>query len=149
MKITLNILKKKGNSNLDKNKIAFDINLYDKEKFDLKETDYFVLSTNSEQIFKENTQLFNNYGKKNNETLLINHSKCLIDNKYDSSNIILTTKNADKFTANFVLEHMIKNLVNLGTTMLIISYNYNLKFQETKFQKKLMTSLNILIFLEE
>ena len=140
---------KKGISNLDKNKIAFDINLYEKEKFDLKETDYFVLSTNSEQIFKENTQLFNNYGKKNNETLLLNHSKCLIDNKYDSSNIILTTKNADKFTANFVLEHMIKNLVNLGTTMLIISYNYNLKFQETKFQKKLMTSLNILIFLEE
>ena len=34
------------------------------DKFDLKETDYFILSTNSEQIFKENTQLFNNYGKK-------------------------------------------------------------------------------------
>jgi arsenate reductase-like glutaredoxin family protein len=62
--ITLNILKKKDNSNLDKNKIVFDINLYDKEKFDLKETDDFLSSTNSEQIFKENTQLFNNYGKK-------------------------------------------------------------------------------------
>ena len=53
--------------------------------------------------------------KKNNETLLLNHSKCLIDNKHDSSNIILTTKHADKFTSNFVLEHMIKNLVNFGT----------------------------------
>ena len=38
--------------------------------------------------------------------LLLNH--CLIDNKYDLSNIILTRKYADKFTVNFVLEYMIK-----------------------------------------
>ena len=107
--------KKTDVTNVDKNKIAFDINLFEKEKFDLKESDYFVLSTNSEQTFKEGEQLYNNFGKKNNETLLLNHSKCLIDNKYDSSNIIYITKHADKFTANFVLEYMMKNLVNLGT----------------------------------
>ena len=127
---------KKGISNLDKNKIAFDINLYEKEKFDLKETDYFVLSTNSEQIFKENTQLFNNYGKKNNETLLLNHSKCLIDNKYDSSNIILTTKHPDKFTANFVLEPMIKNLVNLGTYDVDNFLQLQFKIPRNKVPKK-------------
>jgi hypothetical protein len=103
------------NKNIDKNKIAFDINLFDKKKFDLNETDYFVLSTNSEQTFKEGEQIFNNFGKKSNDILLLNNSLCLIDNINDSSVIILTTKQADKFTANFVLEHMMKNLVNLGT----------------------------------
>ena len=103
------------NKNVDKNKIAFDINLFDKKKFDLNETDYFVLSTNSEQTFKEGEQIFNNFGKKSNDILLLNNSLCLIDNINDSSVIILTTKQADKFTANFVLEHMMKNLVNLGT----------------------------------
>ena len=103
------------NKNIDKNKIAFDINLFDKKKFDLNETDYFVLSTNSEQTFKEGEQIFNNFGKKSNEILLLNHSLCLIDNIYDSTILLLTTKQADKFTANFVLEHMMKNLVNLGT----------------------------------
>ena len=103
------------NKNVDKNKIAFDINLYDKKNFDINETDYFVLSTNSEQTFKEGEQIFNNFGKKSNDILLLNNSLCLIDNINDSSVIILTTKQADKFTANFVLEHMMKNLVNLGT----------------------------------
>ena len=103
------------NKNVDKNKIAFDINLFDKKKFDLNETDYFVLSTNSEQTFKEGEQIFNNFGKKSNEILLLNHSLCLIDNIYDSTILLLTTKQADKFTANFVIEHMIKNLVNIGT----------------------------------
>ena len=103
------------NKNVDKNKIAFDINLYDKKNFDINETDYFVLSTNSEQTFKEGEQIFNNFGKKSNEILLLNHSLCLIDNIYDSTILLLTTKQADKFTANFVIEHMIKNLVNIGT----------------------------------
>ena len=40
------------------------------DKFDLKETDYFILSTNTEQIFKENIKLFNICGKKNNETFI-------------------------------------------------------------------------------
>ena len=103
------------NKNVDKNKIAFDINLYDKKNLDINETDYFVLSTNSEQTFKEGEQIFNNFGKKSNEILLLNHSLCLIDNIYDSTILLLTTKQADKFTANFVIEHMIKNLVNIGT----------------------------------
>ena len=103
------------NKNVDKNKIAFDINLYDKKNFDINETDYFVLSTNSEQTFKEGEQIFNNFGKKSNDILLLNHSLCLIDNIYDSTILLLTTKQADKFTANFVIEHMIKNLVNIGT----------------------------------
>jgi hypothetical protein len=128
--------KKTDVTNVDKNKIAFDINLFDKEKFDLKESDYFVLSTNSEQTFKEGEQLYNNYGKKNNETLLLNHSKCLIDNKYDSSNIILTTKHADKFTANFVLEHMIKNLVNLGTYDVDNFLQLQFKVPRNKVSKK-------------
>ena len=103
------------NKNVDKNKIAFDINLYDKKNLDINETDYFVLSTNSEQTFKEGEQIFNNFGKKSNDILLLNHSLCLIDNINDSTVVLLTTKQADKFTANFVLEHMMKNLVNLGT----------------------------------
>ena len=44
----LNILKKRY-YNIDKNKNSFDINRYNKNKFDLKETDYFVLSINTEQ----------------------------------------------------------------------------------------------------
>ena len=128
--------KKTDVTNVDKNKIAFDINLFEKEKFDLKESDYFVLSTNSEQTFKEGEQLYNNFGKKNNETLLLNHSKCLIDNKYDSSNIILTTKHADKFTANFVLEHMIKNLVNLGTYDVDNFLQLQFKIPRNKVSKK-------------
>ena len=37
---------KKYISNIDKNKIAFDINLYNKNKLELKETNCFVLSIN-------------------------------------------------------------------------------------------------------
>ena len=106
---------KKEILNIDKQKISFDMKNYNKEKFDLKDSDYFILSTNSNQTFEEGEQIYNNYGESSNEYLLINYSFCLIDNKYDSTNVILTTKQADKFTANFVLEYMMKNLVNLGT----------------------------------
>ena len=106
---------KKEILNIDKQKISFDMKNYDKEKLDLKNSDYFILSTNTKQTFKEGEQIYNNYGESSNEYLLINYSFCLIDNKYDSTNIILTTKQADKFTANFVLEYMMKNLVNIGT----------------------------------
>ena len=99
----------------NKKQISFDMKNYDKEKLDLKNSDYFILSTNTNQTFKEGEQIYNNYGESSNEYLLINYSFCLIDNKYDSTNIILTTKQADKFTANFVLEYMMKNLVNIGT----------------------------------
>ncbi len=106
---------KKDVTNINKSKICFDIKSYDKQKFDLNENNYFILSTNTNQVFNEGEQIFNNYGECSNEYLLINYSFCLIDNKYDSSNITHITKHADKFTANFVLEHMMKNLVNLGT----------------------------------
>ena len=58
------IFSKKRYFNIDKNKNSFDINRYNKDKFDLKETDCFVLSINAEQMFKENIKLFNICGKK-------------------------------------------------------------------------------------
>ena len=62
----LNILKKRY-YNIDKNKNSFDINRYNKDKFDLKETDYLYYR-----------QILNKCLKK---ILLLNH--CLIDNKYE------------------------------------------------------------------
>jgi hypothetical protein len=101
------------NENIDKNKIAFNKNVFEKENsLNLTDKDYFVISTNSEQIFEKNSQLFNNYGKSSNSYLLINYGFILIDNPNDKISLLINSKNIEKTTKNFIFETLPKNLVN-------------------------------------
>ncbi len=100
--------------NPNENKIIFDKNYFESNnnKLTINENDYFVISTNSEQFFDKNSQVFNNYGKSSNSYLLINYGFTLIDNPYDKLNLQINSKNIEKTTKNFIFEKLPKNLTN-------------------------------------
>lgn len=79
-----------------------DINIYSDDCIQLNQTDFFVISTNSNQSFQSNTEVYNNYGKSSNEYLLINFGFCLIDNYYDSSKIQMRLPKGNKVYTDMI-----------------------------------------------
>ena len=55
---------------------------------EIKEIDYFSISTSKGEKINKGNQVFNNYFNGGNKYLLKNYGFCLIDNKYDYTNII-------------------------------------------------------------
>lgn len=72
--------------------IKVDISRSIEEPYDRDPTndDYFVISTNSEEVFRKDEQIFNNYGKNSNLNLFINFGFCLLDNKNDYTKVQFT-----------------------------------------------------------
>lgn len=57
---------------------------------EIKQNDYFVLSTSTNQEYKKGVQVFSNYSNMANKTLLKYYGFCLLDNKYDYTVIIFS-----------------------------------------------------------
>lgn len=72
--------------------IKIDIGRSEDEPYDRDPTndDYFVISTNSEEVFRKDEQIFNNYGKNSNLNLFIIFGFCLLDNKHDYTKVQFT-----------------------------------------------------------
>lgn len=72
--------------------ITIDIGRSEDEPYDRDPTndDYFVISTNSEEVFRKDEQIFNNYGKNSNLNLFIIFGFCLLDNKNDYTKVQFT-----------------------------------------------------------
>lgn len=60
-----------------------------KKKLNIKENDFFSISTSKGEIIEEGSQVFNNYYDGGNKYLLKNYGFCLIDNKYDYTSIFI------------------------------------------------------------
>lgn len=57
---------------------------------DIRNNDYFVLSTSSGQFFKKGEQVYSNYSNMANKTLLKYYGFCLLGNKYDYTVMIFS-----------------------------------------------------------
>ena len=80
-------------------------------KYELTNSDYFVISTNS-QTFKKGSQVFNNYGICSNEYLLVNLGFCLLDNPGDKTKVILNFVKPEKKLKKFLIDNYIEDFVN-------------------------------------
>ena len=69
----------------------YNVNDYKKNKkiVKLEEKDYFSISTSKGEIIKKGNQVFNNYSDNGNKYLLKNYGFCLIDNKHETTPIII------------------------------------------------------------
>ena len=61
----------------------------DKKTVEIKENDFFSISTSKGEIIRKGDQVFNNYFNGGNKYLLKNYGFCLIDNKFDYTNVII------------------------------------------------------------
>ena len=106
---------KKKQENKEEKIEPFKVNYDDEENsitnIELKDSDYFVISTNS-QIFKSGEQIFNNYGICSNEYLLVNFGFCLLDNPGDKTRVILTMNKPEKKLKKFLETNFLKDFTN-------------------------------------
>ena len=139
---------KENSSQKNENKISFNKNDFDKnENIKITEKDYFVISTNSEQIFEKNSQVFNNYGKSSNSYLLINYGFILIDNPFDKLSLLINSKNIEKTTKNFILEKLPKNLTNHENLINKDIANLSFFISRNKLSKKLLMFFRFINYL--
>jgi len=134
--------------NIDKNKISFNEKDFDNnENIKITEKDYFVISTNSEQIFEKNCQVFNNYGKSSNSYLLINYGFILIDNPFDKLSLLISSKNIEKTTKNFILEKLPKNLTKIDSLINDNIATLSFYISRNKLSKKLLMFFRFINYL--
>jgi len=72
------------------NKIKNKLN--SKKIIEIKDSDYFSISTSKGESFKKGCQVFNNYFNGRNKYFLKNYGFCLINNRYDYTPIIINIK---------------------------------------------------------
>ena len=92
---------KESNNNTKIQKIKFNQN---RKNVEIKENDYFSISTSKGEKIKKGEQVFNNYFNGGNKYLLENYGFCLIDNKFDYTNIIIDIETGKDINLHKYLE---------------------------------------------
>jgi hypothetical protein len=131
--------------NLDK---ECDLNLFDSESdeiLNLKNKDYFLISTNEDQNFKIGHQVFNFYGHYSNEYLLKWYGFCYFHNIHDYISIILNIPKYEDHQFDKLLEVFFSNHLQ-ETIKNNFSFNFNTLFFKLKVKKVNLKFLNYIRF---
>lgn len=134
-------------SNNDSNKdkeLLIDLDIDEDEPYDKHPSinDYFVISTNSEQIYQKGEQIYNNYGKNDNMFYLIHFGFCYLGNKNDTTKIQITipiSKDDIELTSylNLTFEKDIVDITDKAVTLLFYIQNSKIHINLFKLYKKI------------
>ena len=83
-------------------------NLNHKKIIEIRDSDYFSISTSKGENIKKGSQVFNNYFNGRNKYFLKNYGFCFIDNRYDYTSIIIKIKKRNDNYQDKYLEILFK-----------------------------------------
>ena len=117
----------------------------EEKKYELTNEDYFVISTNS-QVFKKNTQIFNNYGICSNEYLLVNLGFCLLDNPGDKTKVVLSFMNPEKKIKKYLVNNFLEDFLNRDSYKKDKAIYVRLYIKRNKISTKILNILRYNIY---
>ncbi len=113
--------------------------------FKIKGKDFFTINTGNKQIYLDNFQVFNFYGRYSNEFLLTNYGFVKFLNKYDKIRFTIKYENDENIYFGKLLEHYFKKIYNHNENFIEIKLKLKLK----KINRKLLYLLRFMILYEE
>ena len=132
-----------NDSNKDK-ELMIDLDIDENKPYEKNpsKNDYFVISTNSEQIFQKGEQIYNNYGKNDNMFYLIHFGFCYLGNKNDTTKVQITipiSKDDIELTSylNMTFEKDIIDINDKAVTLLFYIQNSKFHINLFKLYKKI------------
>ena len=135
------------NNNKEIKIIKVDYEEKEEKNYELNNSDYFVISTNS-QIYKKGSQIFNNYGICSNEYLLVNLGFCLLDNPGDKTKVIISFLNPENLLQKFLEKNYLEDFLNKEDYIKDKIINIRLYVKRNKLAKKILNIFRYEIYKE-